>query len=120
MGSLLGGGSAKRAAQRQADAADRQTKLQTETTNYQIKAMSDQMAQAAAQQAANEYANKLLGTPIENVDVTLGTSDLDLKTDNLLGRRRTTRQAYQRPIASMFSRVVPTANSRISNFNSLL
>lgn len=106
MGSIFGGGSAKKAAKKQAAAIDRQTDLQTQQTNYQIQAMADQMATAAAQQAASEYAEKLLGAPIETVDVTLGASDLDLKTDDLIGRRRTTRQQYQR--------IVPTAQSRLT------
>lgn len=106
MGEIFGGGSAKRAAKANAAALDRQTNLQTQSTNYQIKAMSDQMAQAAAQQAATEYAEQLLGRPQETVDVTLGTSDLDLQTDNLLGRRRTRRQLFQR--------IVPTAQSRLT------
>lgn len=106
MGSLIGGGSAKRAAKKQAAAIDKQTNLQTQSTNYQIKAMADQMANAAAQQAAAEYAEKLLGKPIDTVDVTLGTSDLDIQTDNLLGRRRNVRNDYQR--------IVPTSASRLT------
>lgn len=106
MGSFVGGGSAKKAALKQVAAMDRQTNNQTQQTNYQALAMADQMTQAVAAQAAAEYAEKLLGTPIENVDVTLGTSDLDLRTDGLIGRRRTQRQTYQR--------VVPTAQSRLT------
>lgn len=106
MGSILGGGSAKKAAKKQAEALDRQTNLQTQQANYQAQAMADQMTQAVAAQAAAEYAEQLLGKPIENVDVTLGTSDLDLRTDDLIGRRRTKRQTYQR--------VVPTAQSRLT------
>lgn len=97
MGSLTGGGSAKRAALAQAAALDRQTEAQTRNTNYQVEAMASMMANAQASQIASEYAEKLLSRPIENVDVTLGTSDLDLRTDDLLGRRRTTRQQY-RPV----------------------
>lgn len=106
MGSLFGGGGAKRAAKTQAAALDRQTNLQTQQTNYQVQAMADQMAQAAAQQAASDYAEKLLSAPIETVDVTLGSSDLDLRTNDLIGRRRTQRQQYQR--------IVPTAQSRLT------
>lgn len=106
MGSLFGGGSAKRAAKEKAAAIDRQTKLQTQQTNLQVEAMADQMAQAAARQQASEYAQQLLGQPLEQVDVTLGTSDLDLATDDLIGRRRTRRQTYQR--------VIPTAQSRVT------
>lgn len=106
MGSILGGGSAKRAAKAQAAALDRQTNNQTQQANYQAQAMADQMTQAVAAQAAAEYAEKLLGSPIETVDVTLGTSDLDMRTDDLIGRRRTTRQNYQR--------IVPTAQSRLT------
>ena len=105
MGSIVGGGSAKKAALKQAEALDRQTNLQTQQTNYQIQAMADQMRQAAAQQAATEYAEKLLGAPVETVDVNLGTSDLDLRTNNLLGRRQTRRDQYQRPAATAASRV---------------
>lgn len=107
MGSVFGGGSAKKAAKMQAAALDRQTNLQTQNTNYQIQAMADQMANAAAQQAASEYAEKLLGAPLDTVDVTLGTSDVDLQTDDLLGRKRTARAAYTRPVA-------PTAASRLT------
>lgn len=106
MGSVFGGGSAKKAALKQADALDRQTNNQTQQANFQAQAMADQMTQAVAAQAAAEFAEQLLGKPIENVDVTLGTSDLDMRTDDLIGRRRTTRQTYQR--------VVPTAQSRLT------
>src|SRR5690554_1754701 len=105
LNSLFGGGSAKRAAQEQAAALDRQTRLQTAQTKYQVEAMTRQMANAQAQQIASEYAEQLLGRPIERVDVNLGTSDLDLATDDLLGRRRTTRQQYQRVVPSSRSRV---------------
>lgn len=112
MGSVFGGGSAKKAAKKQAAAIDKQTNLQTQSTNFQIKAMADQMANAAAQQAAAEYAEKLLGNPIDTVDVTLGTSDLDIQTDNLLGRRRNVRNDYQR--------IVPTAASRLTTARVML
>lgn len=112
MGSVFGGGSAKKAAKKQAAALDKQTLLQTQSTNYQIKAMADQMANAAAQQAAAEYAEKLLGTPIGTVDVNLGTSDLDIETDNLLGRRRSARNDYQR--------IVPTPASRVTGLTQVL
>ncbi len=112
MGSLIGGGSAKRAAKEQARALDRQTELQTKQTNYQVEAMARMMADAQANQVATEYAERLLSRPIENVDVTLGTADLDLMTDNLLGRRRTTRQRYQRPAPV-------TTNSRVTQVDLL-
>lgn len=110
MGEIFGGGSAKRAALKQAAAIDKQTNLQTLTTNYQIQAMSDQMANAAAQQAASEYAQKLLGEPLPTVDVTLGTSDLDLQTNDLIGRRKTTRSTYTRP-------VIATSASRLTGIS---
>jgi hypothetical protein len=109
MGSSIGGGSSKTAAKKQAAAIDRQTNLQTKQTNYQIQAMADQMATAAAQQAASEYAEKLLSAPPETVDITLGSSDLDLMTNDLIGRRRTNRQMYQR--------IVPTAQSRVTGIS---
>jgi len=107
MGSIIGGGSAKKAAQKQADALDRQTLANTKNANYQVEAMADMMAQAQAAKVAAAYAERLLSKPIDSVNVTLGTSDLDVQTDNLLGRRRTTRQSYQAP-------VTPTAQSRIT------
>lgn len=97
MGSLTGGGSAKRAALQQAAALDRQTNAQTLSANYQVEAMARMMADTQAKQVAQGFAEQLLSRPIETVDVTLGTSDLDLATDDLLGRRRTTRQRYQTP-----------------------
>lgn len=97
MGSILGGGSAKRAAKEQAAALDRQTQMQTTQTNYQVQAMASMMADAQAKLVAQEYADKLLSRPIDRVNVTLGQSDLDVRTDELLGRRRTTRQQYQLP-----------------------
>ncbi|AMM44662.1 hypothetical protein [Xanthomonas phage f20-Xaj] len=107
MGEVFGGGSAKRAALKQVAAIDKQTNLQTQSTNYQIQAMADQMAQAAAQQAASEYAEKLLSAPVDTVDVRLGTSDLDLQTADLIGRRKTARSAYTRPVTT-------TAASRLT------
>lgn len=108
MGELFGGGSAKRAAQQQAAAIDRQTRSSTINTNYQIQSMADQLANAAAAQTAREYAEQLLSRPLETVDVTLGTSDLDVRTDNLLGRRRPVRSAY------FGSPTPPTAASRVT------
>jgi hypothetical protein len=107
MGDIFGGGSAKKATLKQVEAIDKQTRLQTQNTNFQVQAYADQMAQAAAQQAASEYAEKLLSSPLETVDVTLGTSDLDLKTDDLIGRRRSIRSTYTRPVLN-------TAASRLT------
>lgn len=112
MGSITGGGSAKRAALAQAAALDRQTQMQTLQTGYEVEAMAQMMANTQAQQVATEYAERLLSRPMETVEVTLGTSDLDLRTDDLIGRRRTTRQQYQRP--------TPTAQSRLTQQNALL
>lgn len=94
--SLWGGGAAKRAAKAQVAAIEKQTNLQTQNTNMQVSAMADMIRNAQAQRVATEYAEQLLSKPIETVDITLGDSDLDIATDNLLGRRRTTRQQYQR------------------------
>lgn len=107
MGDIFGGGSAKKAALKQVAAIDRQTNLQTQQTNYQVQALADTLATQAARQAATEYAEDLLSQPIETVDVRLGTSDLDLMTNDLIGRRRTTRQRYQRPLT-------PTGQSRLT------
>lgn len=106
MGDIFGGGSAKKAALKQAAAIDRQTNLQTQQTNMQIQAFADQLASQAAQQAASEYAEQLLNRPMEIAQVRLGTSDLDLATNDLIGRRVTNRDRYQR--------VSPTAQSRLT------
>ncbi len=112
MGSVFGGGSAKKAALKQAAALDKQTELSTLSTGYQVEAMAAQMRNTQAQQIASEYAEQLLSRPIDSVDVTLGTSDLDLATDGLLGRRRTSRSTYQR--------VAPTAKSRATQLPATL
>lgn len=106
MGSVLGGGGAKKAAKAQAAAIDKQTNLQTATTNAQVQALSDQMANAAAQQVATEYAQRLLDKPAETVAVQLGTSDLALKTADLMGTRPNARAKYQQ-----FSVQAPPPNS---------
>lgn len=95
MGSVLGGGGAKKAAKAQAAAIDRQTTLQTATTNAQVQALADQMAGAAAQQVATEYAQKLLDKPAETVDVQLGTSDVGARTQDLMGLKPNARTKYQ-------------------------
>lgn len=98
LGDILGTNAAKKAAKDQVAAINKQIDLETKQTNYQAQALADQMAQAQARLIAQEYADKLLSKPIDKVDVTLGTSDLDIRTDNLLGRRKATRQTYQQQI----------------------
>lgn len=89
---------AKKASRDQVAAINRQIDLETKQTNYQAEALAAQMAQTQARMIAQEYAEKLLSKPIDKVDVTLGTSDLDIATDNLLGRRKATRQTYRQEI----------------------
>lgn len=112
MGSLFGGGSAKSAALKKAAALDRQTNLQTQNVNEQARAMSDQMAAAAANQVATEFARDLLGRPLETVDVQLGVSDLDIATDDLLGRRTSVRDQYR--TANRTPSAAPRAPARLT------
>lgn len=96
MGELFGGGSAKKAAKEQAKAtreAARQAALQS---NYQAEASAQQMTLASEQRAQQQIANDLLSTPMESATVDLASeSDAGDGGDDLLTKRRSTRQSYQ-------------------------
>lgn len=101
MGSLFGGGSAKRAALRQAKATTDAANDAAAANNYQAEAAANQMVLAQELKAAQDYADNLLATnPIGVADVRLSTDATG--EDDLLGgnvdplrRRRTTRDTYR-------------------------
>lgn len=95
MGSIVGGGGAKRAAKRQARAIEEQTRNNVIAANAQAEAMAQQMANAQAMRVATKRAEELLSTPAEVAKVSLRPQDVDDNGD-LLTRRRTTRSTYQR------------------------
>lgn len=96
MGELFGGGSAKRAAKEQARATREAARAAAKASNYQAEAAAQQMTLAADQRSQQQMANDLLSTPMESATVDLASeSDVDVADDDLLTRRRTTRQTYQ-------------------------
>lgn len=104
MGSFLGGGSARKAAKIQAKAIAAQTKLNVAQANYAAESATQQMAQAQAQRAAVDYAERLLSVPQEQAQVNLAPQET-LATDGLLERRRTIRDTYRGRAPSTRSRV---------------
>jgi len=102
MGSLFGGGDAKKAAKIQADATTAAAKAQAEQANYAAMASAQQQSLATEQRAAQQKANDLLSTPMESATVDLAADEGDDNAD-LLKRKKTTRQTYQRERTSGLS-----------------
>lgn len=94
MGSIFGGGSAKKAAKRQTEAIREQTRLQVQSGNFAAQAAIQQMTEAQQARTNQEYVEDLLGTPVETADVNLNPQREEA-TGEVLRRRRTTRQQYQ-------------------------
>lgn len=95
MGSILGGGSAKKAAKENAKAIRDQTRLNVVSANMAAEAAANQMAQAQAQRIATKYAEDLLATPQEAAKVNLATEANANTEEGLVTRRRGVRAAYQ-------------------------
>ncbi|UYA98866.1 hypothetical protein IVIADoCa7_40 [Xanthomonas phage vB_Xar_IVIA-DoCa7] len=95
MGSWLGGGGAKKAAKRQADAMEKQAAATALNAGFQAEAMANQMSNAFSQRQAESYVEALLTTPQEQVSVNLAPQEesaTDLRT-----RRRGVRSTYRAP-----------------------
>ena len=96
MGEIFGGGSAKRAAKEQAKATRDAAAASALTANYQAEASAQQMGLAQEQRSQQQYANDLLSTPMDSATVDLANPEGSEDDENdLLGRRRTTRDTYQ-------------------------
>lgn len=96
MGSLFGGGSAKRAAKEQAAATREAARLQSVQNSYAAEAAAQQITLSQQQRAEQARANDLLSTPMGTAEVDLSTTPDVLADDgDLLRRRRNTRQTYQ-------------------------
>lgn len=95
MGELFGGGSAKRAAREQAAATRDAARRASIQAGYQAEAAAQQMTLAQDQRAAQAAANDLLSTPMESAEVDLAADADVADEDDLLTRRRSTRQTYQ-------------------------
>lgn len=92
---MWGGGSAKKAAKKQADALDKQTRLMVDQANLAAEAAASQMRNAQEQKLAQDYADKLLEAPAEAAKVSLRPEE-DLSGDgDLLTRRRGVRYTYR-------------------------
>lgn len=97
MGSLFGGGSAAKAAKRQAEATEKAARDAARQANFQAEAAAQSMTLAQEQRKATAAAEDLLSTPMENATVDLAQSPDEGEDDDLLTRRKTTRQKYQAP-----------------------
>lgn len=95
MGSVFGGGSAKRAAKESAEATRAAARAQALQNNYAAQGAAQQQQLATEQRAQQQKADDLLSTPMESATVDLATDAEDAGEDDLLTRRRTTRQTYQ-------------------------
>ena len=104
MGSFFGGGSAKKAAKKQAAAIREQTRMNVQQANLQAESAAQQMAQAQANRAASDYAERLLSKPIEQASVSLAPNEDVAQGDSLLDRARGVRDTYrQRRSRSSFA-----------------
>lgn len=100
MGSLFGGGSAKRAAEAQAKATRDAARDASRANNYAAEAAANQIALSQELRSAQQYADDLLTqNPVDVADVRLSADATG--EDDLLGgdydplrRRRTTRDTY--------------------------
>lgn len=100
MGSLFGGGSAKRAAEKQAQATRDAARDASRANNYAAEAAANQIALSQQLKAAQAFADDLLTqNPVGVADVRLSVDAT--AQDDLLGadydplrRRRTTRDTY--------------------------
>lgn len=95
MGELFGGGDAKKAAKEQAAATREAARLQSQSANYQAEAAAQQMTLAQEQHQQQQLANDLLSKPMDSATVDLASDDNADEGDDLLTKRRTTRQTYQ-------------------------
>jgi transcription termination factor NusB len=95
MGSLFGGGSAKKAAKEQAAATREAARLAALSANYQAEANANQMTLAIEQRQQQAIADELLSTPMEAATVDLAVGDDLMGDDDMMTRRRTKRQSYQ-------------------------
>lgn len=86
----------KKAAQEQADATRAAANMSARQANFQAEAAAQQMSQAQEQRTQQQYAQDLLSKPMESAQVDLADTEDD-REDDLLTRRRTTRQSYQKP-----------------------
>lgn len=93
MGDLFG---AKKAAKIQAKAIKESARSASLAAGYQAESAAQQMSLAGQQRSAQQQAEELLSTPMESATVDLA-ADEDTGEEDLITRRRTTRQRYQAP-----------------------
>lgn len=91
----LGRNDAKKAAKRQEQAVRDSARLQTIAANSSAEASAQSMALAQQNRAESRKAEDLLSKPMESATVDLAAPDEGDGEDDLLTRRRTTRQTYQ-------------------------
>lgn len=92
MGDLFG---AKKAAKIQAKAIKESARAQALQAGYQAESAAQQQSLAGQQRSAQQSAEELLSTPMESATVDLATDEGDASSEDLITRRRTTRQRYQ-------------------------
>ncbi len=117
MGSVFGGGSAKKAAKAQARAIREQTRLNVQQANLQAESAAQQMASAQANRAASDYAERLLSKPVEQASVSLAPNESVVQDGDLLSRLRTTRDAYRQRRSSGLVSAAVRAARRSSGLN---
>lgn len=91
----LGRNDARNAARRQEQAVRDSARLQTISANSAAAASAQSMALAQQNRAESRKAEDLLSTPMESATVDLAAPADEGGDDDLLTRRRTTRQTYQ-------------------------
>lgn len=93
LGSIFGGGDAKKAAKIQAEATREATRAQVQQAGYAAEAAAAQIRNTMQNEAASEFAKSLLGRPMEQVNVRLAPQEQVATTDRTL-RRQSVRDTY--------------------------
>lgn len=93
LGSIFGGGDAKKAAKIQAEATREATRASVAQAGYAAEAAASQIRNTMLNEAATEYAKSLLGRPMEQVNVRLAPQEQAMTTDRT-ARRRGVRDTY--------------------------
>lgn len=98
MGDLTG---AKKAAKLQSAATNRAADMQAKADREAAQAAQYSLETATAQDKASREAAALLSTPLDQVDVALGSNLNDgMSVDQATGKRRTVRQQFRFPAKS--------------------
>ncbi|QEG09751.1 scaffolding protein [Stenotrophomonas phage StenM_174] len=93
IGSIFGGGDAKKAAKIQAEAIREQTAATVRQAGLAAEQAANQIRNTMLEEQATQYAKTILGRPMEQVNVRLAPASQAQTTDRT-GRQVSTRDTY--------------------------